>query len=173
MPVPSPRPLSRPVQDTQSPPCPIVITAQAGISQLSRAESAARDPSLRWGDGWGRSHHRSEGRTMLAQRRGDRRGVASAVPVRSVTPVGYQAERCVARHTSAPSAPLRETPSSPSQERRSAPRLPATTYRPLRPLPRANFGDPSPSAPPESPALAPGAGSALPPRRTDRSRLAG
>ena len=95
---------------THNPPRPIVITAQAGISQLSRAASAASDPSLRWGDGWGRSHQRSEGSTMLAQRRKDRRGVAPAVPVRSVTPVGYQAERCVARHTSAPSAPLRANP---------------------------------------------------------------
>ena len=112
-PCPSRRPAPHRVPSkTHNPPRPSVITAQAGISQLSRAASAASDPSLRWGDDLRQRDHRSRGRTMLAQRRGDRRGVASAVSVRSLTPVGYKAERCVARTTSAPSAPLRANPLS-------------------------------------------------------------
>lgn len=67
-------------------------------------------------------------------------------------PGQYQAERCVARHTSAPSAPLRETPSSPSRKGCAVPRLPTTTYRPFRPLPRAlrvTFHRPPPKSHPE------------------------
>ena len=135
---PCPLPTPRPAQDAQSiPPAPIVIPAQAGISQFSRAASAARDPSLRWGDGWGnRTTGRKAGRRS---RRGAETAEGSRLPYRCDPPPRSDIKRNAASHDTPPRPPrlCAQTPWPPSQKRRSAPRLPTTTYPPLRPLPRA------------------------------------
>lgn len=63
-------------------------------------------------------------------------------------------KRNAASHEPPPRPPClcAQTPWPPSQKRRAAPRLPATTYRPLRPLPRAlrvTFHRPAPKSHPE------------------------
>ncbi len=87
-------------------------------------------------------------------RRGAETAEGSRLPYRCDPSPRSDIKRNAASHDTPP-RPLRlcaQTPWPRSQKRRSAPRLPTTTYRPLRPLPRAlrvTFHRPPPKSHPE------------------------
>lgn len=153
MPVPSPRPTARPVQDAQSIPPTPSSSQRRPESPRYRARQAPRETlACAGGDGGG---DRTTGRkTGRCSRRGAETAEGSRLPYGYDPSPPSDIKRNAASHEPPPRPPrlCAQTPWPPSQKRRAAPRLPATTYRPLRPLPRAlrvTFHRPAPKSHPE------------------------